>query len=127
MDPLPGKEDSSVKKPYIAAVGIGLVMALTFFAVPTTGGTDQAQIAKANAQIQQISGQCVAKLHQVDSKGQMDAVAQQCEAAILQVLAALQAELGHSVQYTVSQVCVTNNKVGYTACFDPIHIGGSGG
>lgn len=117
-----------MKKSYIAAVGIGLMLALAVSTtLPGIAGTEQDKMAKANAQIQMISGQCVAALHRASSSGEMDGIAQQCDTDIFQVLAALETELGHSVQYTVSQTCVTNNKVGYTVCFDPIHIGGSGG
>ena len=116
-----------MKKSYIAALGIGLMLAFVLAALPGIASTDQDKIALANAQIQKISGLCVAALHRASSSGQMDGIAQQCDAAIFQVIAALEAELGHSVQYVVSQTCVTNHKVGYTACFDPIHIGGSGG
>lgn len=115
-----------MKKTYIAAAGIGLMLAIIVTALPTIAGTEQSQIAKANAAIQGITGLCVASLHKADSRSQMDGIAQLCDYNVMQVLTALEAQLGHSVPYTTSVVCVTNNKVGYTACFDPIHIGGSG-
>ncbi len=116
-----------MKKSYLAAAGIGLMLTMTLIALPTIAGTEQAQIAQANAQIQKISGQCVAQLKQADSASVMNAIAGNCDAGIQQILANLVAALGHTVPYTMQVVCVTNNKVGYTACFDPIHIGGSGG
>ena len=116
-----------MNKSYIAAVGLGLIVALTLWALPSIAGTDQDEIAKANAQIQQISGQCVAALHQADSSGDMDNIAANCDTDIAQVLADLMSELGYEPFYTTSKTYVTNERVGYTVCFDPIHIGGSGG
>ena len=116
-----------MKKSYIAAVGIGLMLALVLTVLPSIAGAEQNEIAKANAEIQKISGQCVSALHRAENASQMDSIAQRCDVAVFQVLADLEATLGHSVEDADSQTCVTNNKVGYTACFDPIHIGGSGG
>jgi len=116
-----------MKGSHVVTASILLVLAVGILLVPAAASSEQSQIAKANAQIQQISGQCVSALKQAASQGQMDGIAHQCDTGITQVLAALEAQLGHSVPYTTSVVCVTNSKVDYAACFDPIHLGGSGG
>ena len=115
-----------MRKSRIVTVGLALLATFGFFVLPAIGGTDKAEIAKANAKISKITDQCKGQLHQAKSAGEMNTIASNCEAKIQEVLTDLESKLGHPIQYTVSQVCVTNNKVHYTVCFDPIHIGGSG-
>ena len=115
-----------MRKWHIVSAGLALLATFAFFVLPAIGNSEKAEIAKANAQISMITGQCKAQLHQATSAAAMQTIASNCDAKIHDVLAALESKLGHTVQYTASLVCVTNNKVNYTACFDPIHIGGSG-
>ena len=115
-----------MRKLHIVTVGLALFATFAFFVLPAVGDSDKAEIAKANAQISKIIGQCKSQLQQATSASVMNAIASNCDAQIHAVLSDLESKLGHPVTYTVSQVCVTNKKVNYTVCFDPIHIGGSG-
>jgi DNA polymerase I-like protein with 3'-5' exonuclease and polymerase domains len=110
----------------LAFWGVGvLIPALLWLALPALADTEQDRIAQANAEIQKITGQCISQLKRAESVEEMDGLAASCEAKIQKVLQELE-ELGHSVDFAVYEVCVTNTKVNYTACFDPIHVGGSG-
>lgn len=115
-----------MRKLHVVAAGLALLASFALFVLPAVGNSDKTEIAKANAQISKITGQCISQLQQATSASAMNTIASNCDSKINGVLAALESKLGHPVTYTVSPVCVTNNKVNYTVCFDPIHIGGSG-
>lgn len=111
----------------LALWGVGvLIPALLWLALPAVADTEQDRIAQANAEIQKITGQCISQLKRAESVEEMDSLAAGCEAKIQEVLQELEEELGHPVDLVVYEICVTNIKVNYTACFDPIHVGGSG-
>lgn len=115
-----------MRKLHVFTAGLALLATFAFFVLPAVADSEQAEIAKANAKINKITGQCKNQLKQATSASAMNTIAANCDAKILGVLAALESKLGHPVKYTVSLTCVTNTKVNYTVCFDPIHIGGSG-
>jgi hypothetical protein len=119
-----------MKKRFIAALGVALLLAFAGLVLPSFAhGDDDAgrdEIAKANAEIQRITGECIADLKKADSAAEMDEIAAECEEEILEVIDELEEELGYEVEVEISEVCVTNEKLDYTVCFDPIHVGGSG-
>lgn len=121
-----------MRKHFLAALGVALLLAFAWLALPSfahddgDNGKGQDEIAKANAKIDKITGKCIADLKAADSAAEMDEIATDCEEEILEVIDELEEELGHAVEVQVSEVCVTNEKLDHTACFDPIHVGGSG-
>lgn len=116
-----------MRKPFFIVAAVAVALAVGIGIPPAMAESDQAKIAQANAQIQQITGRCISDLKRADSEEEMDRIAGSCEQDIENVVAELESELGYEVEVVVSHTCVTNEKLDYTVCFDPVHITGSGG
>lgn|GEM_PF-5665205 len=84
---------------------------------------DEGQIlAKFEHKLDKIVKECVSDLKHADSADEMDEIAQECDDEVFELLDWLEDELGHEVKFTMYDVCVTNEELGYTACFDPINV-----
>jgi len=106
----------------VTAVGVIVGLMLLTFSLVAEAGQDP--IAKFEKSLDKLVRKCVKELEKADSAGEMDAIAARCEAGVFSLLAQLEEALGHSVDFTPFDVCVTNEALGYTACFDPIIIDG---
>ena len=112
-----------MKKLILVAVS-ALLLAGLFAGVDGMAGNADKAIAKFEKKLDKLVGQCVKQLEKANSAGDMDEIAQDCEEDVFELLADLEEELGHEIDFESFYICVYNANVGHEACFDPIIITG---
>jgi len=74
--------------------------------------------------LDQLVGRCVNLLENASSVAGMDRIAAACERAVFVLVHQLERQLGHEIEFETFHVCVYNEALDHTACFDPINIVG---
>ena len=112
----------------LSSILIGVVVVAFFvgLSVPVFADDDDSNsadlIASFNAAMDELVAECTSDLLDADSTRDMDKIAQKCESKVFKMLHKLEKALGSSPNYTPADICVYNEELDYTACFDPIHV-----
>lgn len=114
-----------MKRIALLLAGVFLFVALgsSMAAYADDDGSNEGKIiAKFEHKLDKLVNKCVSKLNHAKSTDDMDEIAEECDEEVFELVDWLEEKLGHDVNFTVFDVCVTNEKLGYTACFDPINV-----
>ncbi len=113
-----------MKHTALLLAGLFLFVALgSSMAVYADDGVDEGKIIKEfKKELNKLVKECVKELKHAESTGDMDEIAKECDDEVFELLDWLEEELDHEVNFVMFDVCVTNKKLGYTACFDPINV-----
>jgi len=105
-----------------AVVAFFVGLSVPVFADDDDDGNSADLVASFNAAIDELTAECTDKLLDADSVKDMDKIAQKCEGKVFEMLHKLERALDGSFNYTPTDVCIYNEELDYTACFDPIHV-----
>jgi len=107
----------------VVVVAFFVGLSVPVFADDDDGGNRADLIASFNAAMDELVAECTSDLLDADSTKEMDKIAQKCESKVFKMLHKLEKALGSSLNYAPADICVYNEELDYTACFDPIHVG----